>query len=49
MNLGYPEGATPIDPDEDEAGAVRQRYIAALRAADRKDHGPLIAFVRTAL
>ena len=28
-------------------GEVRQRYLAALRAADAKDYGPLLAFVRS--
>ncbi|MDT3737296.1 MAG: mobile mystery protein B [Denitratisoma sp.] len=28
-------------------GEVRQRYLAALRAADGKDYGPLLAFVRS--
>lgn len=28
-------------------GDVRQRYLAALRAADGKDYGPLLAFVRS--
>jgi len=28
-------------------GEVRERYLAALRAADRKDYGPLVAFVRS--
>lgn len=27
-------------------GEIRQRYLAALRAADTKDYGPLLAFVR---
>ena len=26
---------------------VRQRYLAALRAADARDYGPLLAFVRS--
>ena len=30
-----------------DAGAVRQRYIAALRAADNYDSGPLLAFSRS--
>lgn len=55
MNLDYPPGATPLDPDE-AAGLipshianheVRQCYLAALRAADGKDYGPLLAFVRS--
>ena len=29
------------------AGEVRRRYIAALQAADAKDLGPLLAFVRS--
>lgn len=29
------------------AGDCRQRYIAALQAADRHDYGPLLAFVRS--
>lgn len=29
------------------AGDVRERYIAALRAADGRDYGPLLAFVRS--
>ncbi len=29
------------------AGAMRQTYIAALRAADRHDIGPLLAFARS--
>jgi hypothetical protein len=29
------------------AGAVRQRYIAALQAADNHDIGPLLAFARS--
>ena len=29
------------------ASVVRQRYLDALRAADRKDYRPLLAFVRT--
>ena len=29
-----------------DAGAMRQRYIAALRAADNHDMGPLLAFAR---
>lgn len=28
-------------------GEVRQRYLAALRAAGGKDYGPLLAFVRS--
>jgi Fic-DOC domain mobile mystery protein B len=28
-------------------GEVRQRYLDALRAADRRDYGPLLAFVRS--
>jgi Fic-DOC domain mobile mystery protein B len=28
-------------------GEVRQRYLAALRAADARDYGPLLAFVRS--
>ena len=28
-------------------GDVRQRYLAALRAADARDYGPLLAFVRS--
>lgn len=28
-------------------GDARERYLAALRAADRANHGPLLAFVRT--
>lgn len=28
-------------------GKARQRYLAALRAADAKDYGPLLAFVRS--
>lgn len=28
-------------------GEVRQRYLMALRAADGKDYGPLLAFVRS--
>lgn len=31
----------------DLAGATRQNYLTALRAADRHDFGPLLAFVRT--
>jgi hypothetical protein len=30
-----------------DAGAVRQRYIAALQAADDHDIGPLVAFARS--
>jgi Fic-DOC domain mobile mystery protein B len=30
-----------------EAGALRQRYIAALQAADRHDIGPLLKFARS--
>jgi Fic-DOC domain mobile mystery protein B len=30
-----------------EEGAVRQAYLAALRAADAKDYGPLLGFVRS--
>jgi Fic-DOC domain mobile mystery protein B len=30
-----------------DAGKCRQRYINALRAADRLDYGPLLAFVRS--
>lgn len=30
-----------------DAGECRQRYISALRAADRYDYGPLLAFVRS--
>ena len=29
------------------ASDVRQRYLDALRAADRKDYRPLLAFVRS--
>ena len=29
-----------------DAGAMRQRYIAALQAADHHDIGPLLAFAR---
>lgn len=36
-------GAGNLDTD----GVVRQRYIDALQAADRKDYGPLLAFVRS--
>ena len=28
-------------------GEVRQRYLLALRAADARDYGPLLAFVRS--
>jgi hypothetical protein len=28
-------------------GEVRQRYLAALRAADARDYGSLLAFVRS--
>jgi len=28
-------------------GEARQRYLAALRAADGKDYSPLLAFVRS--
>ena len=28
-------------------GDVRQRYLVALRAADARDYGPLLAFVRS--
>lgn len=31
----------------DQIGDCRQRYIAALQAADRRDYGPLLAFVRS--
>jgi fido (protein-threonine AMPylation protein) len=31
----------------DDAGAVRQHYIAALQAADNHDVGPLLAFARS--
>ena len=31
----------------DSAGATRQAYLTALRAADRHDLGPLLAFVRS--
>ena len=30
-----------------DAGTVRQRYIAALKAADNHDIGPLLAFARS--
>lgn len=30
-----------------DAGETRDRYIAALRAADNNDIAPLLAFVRT--
>jgi hypothetical protein len=30
-----------------DAGAVRQRYIAALQSADNHDIGPLLAFARS--
>ena len=30
-----------------DAGEVRQRYIAALKAADNHDIGPLLAFARS--
>lgn len=30
-----------------DAGATRATYVAALRAADNHDHGPLFAFVRS--
>ncbi len=33
--------------DLEQPGAARQRYIAALQAADRGDYAPLLAFVRT--
>jgi hypothetical protein len=33
--------------DLSKAGTVRQRYIAALQAADGHDLGPLRQFVRT--
>ena len=36
-------GAGNLDTD----GVVRQKYIDALQAADRKDYGPLLAFVRS--
>jgi antitoxin ParD1/3/4 len=29
------------------AGAARERYLAASRAADARDYGPLLAFVRS--
>lgn len=29
-----------------DAGDLRRRYVAALRAADRHDIGPLLAFAR---
>ena len=31
----------------DTAGATRQAYLAALRAADNHDFAPLLAFVRS--
>ncbi len=33
--------------DLQDAGAVRRRYIAALRAADQHDYAPLLAFARS--
>lgn len=30
-----------------DAGETRQAYVAALRAADNRDYGPLLGFVRT--
>jgi hypothetical protein len=30
-----------------DAGSTRRRYVVALRAADRHDIGPLLAFVRS--
>ena len=71
MNLDYPPGASPLDPDEAAGlipahianhgqlnewemvnnlladGDVRQRCLAVLRAADARDYGPLLAFVRS--
>jgi len=35
-------GGTPVDPAD-----ARRRYIAALRAADAHDLGPLLAFARS--
>jgi hypothetical protein len=35
------------DPLTDKFGAVRQRYIAALQAADNHDFVPLVAFARS--
>ncbi|MCD6389479.1 MAG: hypothetical protein J7L69_08705, partial [Desulfobulbaceae bacterium] len=31
----------------DQIGDCRQRYIAASQAADQRDYGPLLAFVRS--
>ncbi len=42
-------GVAPLSWGRDslvEAGETRRRYIAALKAADRHDVGPLLAFVR---
>jgi Fic-DOC domain mobile mystery protein B len=30
-----------------DAGATRAAYVTALRAADNRDYGPLLAFVRS--
>ena len=44
-------GAAPFSwgrSDLEHAGMARERYLAALRAADARDIAPLIAFVRSA-
>lgn len=44
-------GAAPFSwgrSDLEHAGTARERYLAALRAADARDIAPLIAFVRSA-
>ncbi len=43
-------GAEPFawgESDLERAGEARERYLAALRAADAKDYAPLLAFVRS--
>jgi len=54
MKLGYPPGATPIDPDEVAdlvpshltlQSELRSLYIAALQCADRGDYRPLLRFL----
>lgn len=51
INLDYAPGATPLDADElaslPDANETRQRYLAALQAADARDIAPLLAFARS--
>ena len=55
QHLDEPGDATPLGQEPftwgrvslTDVGETRTRYIAALRAADRHDIGPLLAFARS--